>query len=77
MCSRCLRGLDDRMIPTENTSLIGTEDDDDRSLIDLLNCTDCTESEKIPPIYRSSVTIKVNSYLANFVGFIPFGESFL
>jgi predicted nuclease with TOPRIM domain len=73
MCTRCLKNFDDRM--TENTSFIGTEgDDDDRSLMELLNET---ATHSIPPVYRSSVTIKVNSILANFLGFIPFGESFI
>jgi hypothetical protein len=73
MCSRCLKTYDDRM--TENTSYIGTEcDEDDRSLLELLNET---STHSLPPVYRSAVTIKVNSILANFVGFIPFGESFL
>lgn len=71
MCTRCLKSYDDRM--TENTSYIGTEgEDDDRSLMELLN-----ETSTIPPVYRSAVTIKVNSILTNFMGFIPFGESFL
>jgi hypothetical protein len=76
MCTRCLKSFDCRMVPTENTSYIGTEgdDDDDRSLMDLLN-----SSSTLPgaPVYRSAVTIKVNSVLANFIGFIPFGESFI
>lgn len=75
MCTRCLKTFDDRMVPTENTSYIGTEgDDDDRSLMDLLNHATTQDS---PPTYRSAVTIKVNSVLANFIGFIPFGESFI
>lgn len=76
MCTRCLKNFDCRMVPTENTSYIGTEgdDDDDRSLIDLLNNT---ATHPNPPIFRSSITIKVNSALANFLGFIPFGESFI
>lgn len=76
MCNRCIKCYDhDRMVPTENTSYIGTEgDDDDRSLIDLLNSSTTQPS---PPTYRSAVTIKVNSYLANFFGFIPFGDSFI
>lgn len=76
MCTRCLKSFDCRMVPTENTSYIGTEGDeeDDRSLIDLLNNT---ATHPNPPIYRSSITIKVNSVWANFLGFIPFGESFI
>jgi hypothetical protein len=75
MCTRCLKIFDSRMVPTENTSYIGTEgdDDDDRSLMDLLNGSENTK----PPVYRSTITIKVNSILTNFVGFIPFGESFI
>jgi site-specific DNA-adenine methylase len=76
MCTRCLKTFDCRMVPTENTSYIGTEadDDDDRSLMELLNNT---ATHATPPVYRSTVTIKVNSILANFIGFIPFGESFI
>ena len=76
MCTRCLKTFDSRMVPTENTSYIGTEgdEDDDRSLMDLLNNTVTHPS---PPVYRSAVTIKVNSALTNFLGFIPFGESFI
>lgn len=74
MCC-CLRNLEDRLVPTENTSMIGTDmDEDDRSLMDLLNST---ETGSNPQIYRSAVTIKVNSILSNFIGFIPFGESFI
>lgn len=73
LCTRCLKSYDDRM--TENTSYIGTEgDEDDRSLMELLNET---ATHSLPPVYRSAVTIKVNSILANFIGFIPFGESFI
>lgn len=74
MCTRCLKNFDSRMVPTENTSYIGSENDDDQSLIDLLNNT---KTQASPVVYRSSVTIKVNSFLSNFVGFIPFGESFI
>lgn len=76
MCSRCLKGLDDRLM-TENTSYIGTEcDDEDRSLMEILNHT---ATNSIAPVYRSAIDIKVrvDSALANFLGFIPFGESFL
>lgn len=70
MCTRCLKVFDCRMVPTENTSYIGTEaDDDDRSIMDLISSP--------VPLYRSAITIKVNSVLANFIGFIPFGESFI
>jgi hypothetical protein len=76
MCSRCLKGLDDRLM-TENTSYIGTEcDEEDRSLMEILNHT---ATNSIAPVYRSAIDIKVriDSALANFLGFIPFGESFL
>lgn len=75
MCSRCLKNLDDRM--TENTSYIGTEcDDEDPSLMEILNNT---ATNSIGPVYRSAIDIKVrvDSSLANFLGFIPFGESFI
>lgn len=67
MCTRCLKAFDSRMMPTENNSFIGTEADDDESIKDYSNVQ----------VYRSAVTIKVNSILSNFVGFIPFGESFI
>lgn len=74
MCTRCLKNFDCRMVPTENTSYIGTDDDDDRSLMDLLNDSATHPS---PTVYRSAVTIKVNTFLASFIGFNPFGELFL
>jgi hypothetical protein len=74
MCTRCLKSMDCRMVPTENTSFIGTDDEDDRSLLELLNST---SAHLNPPVYRSAVTIQVNSILSNFIGFIPFGESFI
>lgn len=75
MCTRCLKRFDCRMVPTENTSFIGTDDEDDRSLMELLNNTATTHQS--PTVFRSSLTIQVNSLLANFIGFIPFGESFI
>lgn len=76
MCTRCLKCFDSRMLPAENaSSYVGSEADDDTSLMDLLN--DSSVTHPSPTVYRSAVTIKVNSVLANFVGFIPFGESFI
>lgn len=59
MCTRCLKSFDCRMVPTENTSYIGTEgdEDDDQSLMDLLNNT---STHPGTPVFRSAVTIKVN-----------------
>lgn len=57
MCTRCLKIFDRRMVPTENTSFCGSENDDDRSLMDLLNNSEVTQPS--PAVYRSSVTIKV------------------
>lgn len=74
MCTRCLKNFDCRMVPTENTSYIGTDDDDDRSIMELLNDAVTHQS---PTVYRSALTIKVNTILANFIGFNPFGESFI
>lgn len=57
MCSNCLRKFDDRMVPTENTSYIGTEgDDEDQSLIDLINSTAPVQQNHAQ--FRSSLTIK-------------------
>ncbi|CAH1718371.1 unnamed protein product [Chironomus riparius] len=54
MCTRCLKSYDDRM--TDNTSYIGTEgDDEDRSLMELLNETN---THSLPLVYQSAVTIK-------------------
>lgn len=67
MCTRCLKAYDSRMVPTENTSYIGTEaDEDDRSIMDLI--------ANSVPVYRSAITIKVNSALTNLIGFMPFGD---
>jgi hypothetical protein len=62
-------------MPTENTSINGTDmDDDDRSMLEML---EATETDSNPQIFKSVVSIKVNSILSNFLGFIPFGESFI
>lgn len=52
MCSRCLRSVDDRNPLEEGSSIAGTEDDEDRSLLDIMNPTDSGH------VYRSAVTIK-------------------
>ncbi|XP_055618411.1 keratin, type II cytoskeletal 2 epidermal isoform X2 [Toxorhynchites rutilus septentrionalis] len=52
MCTRCLRGFEDR--PDDESIITGTEDDD-RSLMDLIQNTD------VPQVYRSTVTIKASS----------------
>lgn len=57
MCTRCLKNFDCRMVPTENTSYVGTDDDDDRSLLDLMENTTALQS---PTVFRSSITIKVS-----------------
>lgn len=64
MCTRCLKNFDSRMVPTENTSYIGSENDDDQSLLDLINNT---KTHASPTVYRSSVTIKVKSFLSIFI----------
>lgn len=58
MCSRCLRGLDERSYGgvDEEVSLVGTEDDDDRSLMDLISNA---------KIYQSSVKLEVNYYFSS------------
>ncbi|XP_065074937.1 uncharacterized protein centrocortin isoform X2 [Ochlerotatus camptorhynchus] len=53
MCTRCLRGFEDRGVDDESI-ITGTEEDD-RSLMDLIQNTDT------PQVYRSSVTIKTSS----------------
>ncbi|XP_029710863.1 uncharacterized protein LOC109397859 isoform X1 [Aedes albopictus] len=56
MCTRCLRGFEDRTGPGDDDEsiLTGTEGDD-RSLMDLIQNADA------PQVYRSSVTIKTTS----------------
>ncbi|XP_052872989.1 uncharacterized protein LOC128278319 [Anopheles cruzii] len=50
MCTRCLRGFEDR--PDGDSIITGTEDDD-RSLIDLIEISD------VPRMYRSSINIQL------------------
>ncbi|XP_055526574.1 uncharacterized protein LOC129719162 isoform X2 [Wyeomyia smithii] len=52
MCTRCLRGFEDR---ADDESIITGTEDDDRSLMDLIQNADA------PQVYRSSVTIKTSS----------------
>ncbi|EAT44894.1 AAEL003812-PA, partial [Aedes aegypti] len=53
MCTRCLRGFEDRTGPADDDeSIITGTEGDDRSLIDLIQNADA------PQVYRSSVTIK-------------------
>ncbi|XP_062539317.1 uncharacterized protein LOC134207614 isoform X2 [Armigeres subalbatus] len=56
MCTRCLRGFEDRTggAEDEESIITGTEGDD-RSLMDLIQNADA------PQVYRSSVTIKTSS----------------
>ncbi|XP_055370907.1 uncharacterized protein LOC129605278 isoform X2 [Condylostylus longicornis] len=51
MCTRCLRSVDERTNMDEASSIAPTEDDDDRSLLDL-------EQERI---YHSALTVKLSS----------------
>ncbi|XP_021695774.1 uncharacterized protein LOC5579004 isoform X2 [Aedes aegypti] len=56
MCTRCLRGFEDRTGPADDDeSIITGTEGDDRSLIDLIQNADA------PQVYRSSVTIKTSS----------------
>ncbi|XP_058443356.1 uncharacterized protein LOC131425442 isoform X2 [Malaya genurostris] len=52
MCTRCLRGFEDR---ADDESIITGTEDDDRSLMDLI------QNAEAPQVYRSSVTIKTSS----------------
>lgn len=62
MCSRCLGSCEDKEISHADTSSIMADEDDDRSLMDLLNNSEC--------LYRSAVTIKVSlSFLSIFFKF--------
>lgn len=61
MCTRCLRGFEDRTGPADDDeSIITGTEGDDRSLIDLIQNADA------PQVYRSSVTIKVISRVIGF-----------
>lgn len=73
MCSRCLRNIDDRASIAETASMIGGDDDDDQSIMDLMAQSETPNQH----MFGSTIQIKVNSLLANFIGFLPFGESFL
>uniref|UniRef100_A0A1Q3FVU2 Cerebellar degeneration-related protein 2-like n=1 Tax=Culex tarsalis TaxID=7177 RepID=A0A1Q3FVU2_CULTA len=59
MCTRCLRGFEDR--PDDESIITGTDADDDRSLMDLIQ--NAASEAGLPPsaVYRSSVTIKTSS----------------
>lgn len=58
LCTRCMKNFDSRMVTTENTSYVGTDDDDDRSLMELMD----NSTRRSPTIYRSTVTIKVSDF---------------
>uniref|UniRef100_A0A8D8HD02 Cerebellar degeneration-related protein 2-like n=1 Tax=Culex pipiens TaxID=7175 RepID=A0A8D8HD02_CULPI len=55
MCTRCLRGFEDR--PDDESIITGTDADDDRSLMDLIQNA-ASEAGVPSAVYRSSVTIK-------------------
>lgn len=57
MCTRCLRGFEDR--PDDESIITGTDADDDRSLMDLIQ--NAASEAGVPQVYRSSVTIKTSS----------------
>lgn len=57
MCTRCLRGFEDR--PDDESIITGTDADDDRSLMDLIQ--NAASDAGVPGVYRSSVTIKTSS----------------
>lgn len=60
MCTRCLRGFEDR--PDDESIITGTDADDDRSLMDLIQNA-ASEAGVVPSsqVFRSSVTIKTCS----------------
>ncbi|XP_038104868.1 uncharacterized protein LOC6050468 isoform X2 [Culex quinquefasciatus] len=58
MCTRCLRGFEDR--PDDESIITGTDADDDRSLMDLIQNA-ASEAGVPSAVYRSSVTIKTSS----------------
>lgn len=58
MCTRCLRGFEDR--PDDESIITGTDADDDRSLMDLIQNA-ASEAGLPSAVYRSSVTIKTSS----------------
>ncbi|EDS44393.1 conserved hypothetical protein [Culex quinquefasciatus] len=64
MCTRCLRGFEDR--PDDESIITGTDADDDRSLMDLIQNA-ASEAGVPSAVYRSSVTIKVISSIFGFL----------
>lgn len=69
MCTRCLRNTDALFAPEEDVSYIGTEDDDEQSLMDLIRSSE----PGTPIVYRSSLNIKVVSKSERiFIGSIAF-----
>lgn len=63
LCSRCLGNCEDKEVSQADTSSIMADEDDDRSLMDLLNNSEC--------LFRSAVTIKVR-----LICFLRFNISF-
>lgn len=61
MCSRCLRSVDDRNMLEEGSSIAGTEDDEDRSYLELMS----NPAESANTMYRPAVSIKVTTMLCN------------
>lgn len=57
MCSRCLRSVDDRNMLEEGSSIAGTEDDEDRSYLELMS----NPAESANTMYRPAVSIKNSS----------------
>lgn len=54
MCGRCLRNVDnDDKVPEDDLSIVGTEDGDDNSLMEMQSLDNHQQ-------YRSAVTIKVS-----------------
>lgn len=63
LCTRCLKNFDCRMVPTENTSYVGSDEENNPSLMDMMENSSARRS---PTMYRSSITIKVNRFKFKF-----------
>lgn len=65
MCNRCMRSVEEDKYKEDDLSILGTEDGDDNSMLDM-NSVDPDNS------YRSAVTIKVRCFFSLFYVGISF-----
>lgn len=79
MCNRCLRNIDDKASIAEDSSMLGIEEEDDRSFIELINNTGLehqelqTQQQPQNNIFRTAVQIKVHTLIKRILNnFTPF-----